>query len=319
VQNDIREAAIGLGYIDARSVTGHPFTVWRNRLDQIPLGKYLSFEHDPVKATGWPLNKITIWVAVAPTPPVAEWPAGRGEIGGYYMSSGKRHKQNDAWEDAAEGLGYVVKRGVMLPERAAAIRAGLGVHGLNGLLLTPHKDYGSFVSIKLLLINAAPPDSARGPEHDTSPGCKQCGACRKACPKAAISEDGVDTTVCLRWYMNRLEDLPEGDYPKMGRRILGCDTCQNVCPFNAQIVKKEAPADMAEYMKLENLLTDPNIEKISKYIKLDAELVKMQALMAAANTGRADLLPLVEALANGGGTREKIARWAITRLRPSAC
>jgi len=28
----IREAALDLGYIDARTVTGHPFDVWRNRL-----------------------------------------------------------------------------------------------------------------------------------------------------------------------------------------------------------------------------------------------------------------------------------------------
>ena len=83
----IREKALELGFIDARPVTGHPFDVWRNRLMSIPLGKYMSFEHDPANASGWPLAEIALWAAIAPTPPMADWPEGCGEIGAYYMRS----------------------------------------------------------------------------------------------------------------------------------------------------------------------------------------------------------------------------------------
>ena len=83
----IRDAALKLGFIDAKPATGHPFDVWRNRLMSIPLGQYMSFEHCPVNASGWPLEEITVWVAIAPTPPMAQWPDGCGEIGGYYMRS----------------------------------------------------------------------------------------------------------------------------------------------------------------------------------------------------------------------------------------
>jgi len=44
--------------------------------------------------------------------------------------------------------------------------------------------------------------------------------------------------------------------------------------------------------------------------------VKTQAALAAANTGRKDLLPLVEALIGSeDAALDKIARWAADRLR----
>jgi len=143
MQSDIRKAAISLGNIDARAVTGHPFDIWRSRLNSLPFRQYLSIEHDPAIISGWPLDEITIWVAIAPTPPMTGWLEGCGEN----------------------------------PEHAAAIRAELGVHGLNGLLISP--EYGSFVDITVLMLHSAPPPDARGSEHDFSPGCDNCGECKK--------------------------------------------------------------------------------------------------------------------------------------------
>jgi len=153
MQSKIRGAALELGFLDAKPATGHPFEVWHNRLMGSELGKYMSMEYDPAKVSGWPLKEITLWTAIAPTPPMADWPDGRGEIGGFYMRSGERQKLRDTWDDAVAALGYEIIRGVMLPERAVAIRAGLGVHGLNGLMIAP--DYGSFVSIHVVLVHAA--------------------------------------------------------------------------------------------------------------------------------------------------------------------
>ena len=318
MQTDIYDAAIRLGFTDARPVTGHPFNVWRDRLASIPLGKYFSFEHDPAAATGWLVGEITLWAAVAPTPPTAEWPEGCGEVGGFYMCSDMLEKRRIAWEDAAAEMGYEVARGVMLPERAAAIRAGLGVHGLNGLLISP--DHGSFVNIALLLIREAPPPEARGPEHDLSPGCGNCGDCARACPTGAISDDGVDVLICLRNYMNRPERMTEEDYPRMGRMILGCDICQLACPKNASIVREAPPEDMARRVRLEDLLSGPDIGGMSKYIfhtYLNEKMIRRQAVLAAANTGRTDLLPSITELAETCGeddTTKKIALWAVKKL-----
>jgi len=308
----IRDKALELGFTDARPVTGHPFDVWRDRLKSIPLGKFMSLEHDPVKASGWPLAEITLWVAVAPTPPMADWPDGCGEIGAFYMRSQLLETRRIAWEDAAIALGYEVVRDVTLPERAAAIRAGFGVHGLNGLMITP--EYGSFVNITILLVHTAPPPDARGPEFDLFPGCESCGDCITACPTGAISDNGVNTLICLRNYISKPEAMPEDDYPKMGRRIQGCDACQQTCPFNAALEREQPPDDMIDCMKLERLLTEPDISHMSKYISTwytKENRLKTQAALAAANMGRKDLLPLIQALIGSEDKMlDKMARWA---------
>ena len=317
MSSSLRDTALELGYTDARPVTGHPFEVWHDRLRSIPFGKSFSFEHDPAKISGWPVEEITIWVAVSPTPPIEDWPEDCGEISSFYIHSQKRISRFTTWARAAEASGYEIKRDVTLPARAAAIRAGLGVHGLNGLMLTP--GYGSYVDITYLLLHAAPPPDARGPENDLSAGCGNCGDCIKACPTGAVSENGVDALVCLRNYMNHPEQLPREDYSKMKKRILGCDNCQRVCPKNAALKREPPPADMIDALKLENLLNQPDIDLMLKYIEpaqLNKTNIKAHAILAAANTGRCDLLAEVEKfIGKDDIVRDKFARWASERLR----
>jgi len=317
MQSEIRDVALELGYLDAKPATGHPFDVWRKRLSSIPLGQHLSFAHDPVAVSGWPLEEITIWAAVSATPPIEGWPDDCGEIGAYYMRSEERSNRYKAWKEKVVELGYEIASDFTLPDRAAAIRAGLGVHGLNGLLITP--GYGSFVGINLLLIRAAPPPDARGPEFDMSPGCGDCGICIPTCPSGAITENGVDTVICLRTYMNWPEYMPEEDYSKMDKRIVGCDICQHVCPKNALLKWEQPPTAVIECMKLEKLLTDPGIDDMFNITKLkhtSTKDVKRQAIFATANTGRKDLLPLILPLADSDDEwLRKAARWAIRQLQ----
>ena len=312
--HQIRDEAIKLGYIDARPITGHSFDSWRNYLKSIPLGQFLTFEHDPAKASGWPLDEITIWVAIASTPPVADWPDGCGEIGSLYLYSTPSKERQKAWGNAVIALGYEIAYDVFLPERAAAVRAGFGVQGLNGLLIAP--DCGSFVEIALLLQHAAPPPGARGPEHDKPEECSKCGRCIDVCPTGAIKEDGVNTLTCLCTYIYQYLEMPEADYPKMGRRILGCDTCQLVCPCNAALIIKKPPSDLSDCLKLEELLEKPDIERMAKYKKLNEFDVKRQAILAAANSHRKDLLHLIEPCIRSKDEKlVKIAQWATTQLR----
>ena len=311
--SDIRNAALNLGYINALPVTGHPFIAWRERLMDTALER-LSKAHDPAIVSGWPLDEITIWVAIAPNSLVESWPEGCGEIGAYYMSYQMNEARRIAWEDEAVAMGYEVVRGAFLPERAAAIRAGLGVQGLNGLMIAP--EYGSFVTIAVLLVRTSPPQDARGPEYDLAGDCGNCGICIDACPSGAISENGLNAEICLRTYMIKLDKFPEEDYPKIGKRILGCDTCQHVCPSNGAIKKEQLSAEMTDYMKLEELLTKPTLNNVLGIKYLNETFVKSQAVLAAANTGRKDLLPLVEALIGSEDkTLSKMAQWSADRLR----
>jgi len=110
--------------------------------------------------------------------------------------------------------------------------------------------------------------------------------------------------------------MPESDYHKMGRRITGCDACQFACPKNAPVKREQPPADIIDCMKLEKLLTKPDMDCISRYVHLNEAQIKSQAVLAAANTGRKDLLPLVEALIGSEDKiLDKMARWAANQLQ----
>ena len=313
MQSDIRSAALAHGYIDAQPATGHSFDLWLSRLKGTTL-EGLSVIHDPAKVLGWPLEEITLWVAIGPEPVVTGWPEGCGEIGAHYLNQQTSRERQQGWQNAVTKMGYEIKGDVYFPDRAAAIRAGLGVHGLNGLLIAPQG--GSFVHIAVRPVRAAPPPEAQGPEHDLSPGCARCGACFAACPSGAISENGLDAGLCLRSHMNNRENLKEADYPLMERRIMGCDTCQHVCPHNADLKRVSPGAEIIEQTKLETLLTAPALDSFLQSKWLNETLVKSHAVLAAANTGRKDLLPLVEALIDSEDTElGKRAKWAADKIQ----
>ena len=313
MQSDIRSAALAQGYLDARPATGHPFDLWLSRLKGTTL-EWLSSVHDPAKVLGWPLEEITLWVAIGPEPVVTDWPDGCGEIGAHYLNQQASKQRFEGWRDAVTGMGYEIEQDVYFPDRAAAIRAGLGVHGLNGLLIAP--EYGSFVHISVLPVRTTPPPEARGPEHDLSTGCAHCGACIAACPSGAISEKGFDTDRCLRSHMNKRENLMEADYPLMERRIIGCDTCQHICPHNAALQRVCPSAEVIEHTKLERLLTTPDLDTFLQIKYLTETNIKSHAVLAAVNAGRKDLLPLVEALVGSEDAElNKRAKWAAEQLR----
>lgn len=118
----------------------------------------------------------------------------------------------------------------------AAARAGLGVLGMNGLLLTP--DYGSFVFIGELITNAdyttvtgeAVPDFPAEP-----PTCEGCGLCVKACP-AGCREGSRDG--CLSALTQKKGALTPKEAAAIiqGGLLWGCDACQLACPHNRAVI-----------------------------------------------------------------------------------
>jgi epoxyqueuosine reductase len=113
-------------------------------------------------------------------------------------------------------------------EKAWAIEAGLGWAGKNSMLI--NRKIGSFFFLGIVIINTRL-------EHDIPEPQDYCGNCRKCidnCPTGAILENRtIDSNRCLSYMsIEHKGNLPSEYAEHAGKRIFGCDICQEVCPWN---------------------------------------------------------------------------------------
>ncbi|MEB1805729.1 MAG: tRNA epoxyqueuosine(34) reductase QueG [Bacillaceae bacterium] len=113
-----------------------------------------------------------------------------------------------------------------LSDRAVAERAGIGWSGKNCAIITP--EFGSYVYLGELVTSI--------PFQPDEPLEDQCGSCRRcidACPTGALVQGGqLDSQKCIAYLTQTKDFLPERFRSKLGNRLYGCDTCQQVCPEN---------------------------------------------------------------------------------------
>ena len=128
-------------------------------------------------------------------------------------------------------------------ERQWAERAGLGWLGKNSLLL--HPQAGSFVFLSVWFASHSAPDHARLPRIPDR--CGSCTRCIDACPTGALAHDGsgkLDARRCLSYLtIEARKDLePDLLTDHHDGWWLGCDVCQNVCPWNRRAPLSSDPA-----------------------------------------------------------------------------
>ena len=139
-----------------------------------------------------------------------------------------------------------------LSERAACARAGLGVRGDNGLLIT--EEYGSYVFLGEVLTTAAP--ETLGAKAGGEIGeCLHCGACRAACPT------GFDG--CASYYSQKKGELTDAEREAIRKTglIWGCDLCQTCCPLNKNV--KTTPIDFFREDRID-VLDGETLENMDK-------------------------------------------------------
>jgi len=112
-------------------------------------------------------------------------------------------------------------------DKAWAAKSGLGWIGKNSNLIT--QKVGSFYFIAELIL-----DLDLEYDYATTDHCGSCTACIDACPtQAIVAPHVVDGSKCISYYTIELkENIPNDMKGKFDEWMFGCDTCQDVCPWN---------------------------------------------------------------------------------------
>ena len=126
-----------------------------------------------------------------------------------------------------QGRGFVDSAPVL--ERSWAQRSGLGWVGKNGNLI--NKQNGSYFFIATLITDL----DLQYDDAFVKDFCGTCTRCIDACPTEAILPGKVvDGSKCISYFTIELKEMliPETMKGKFDNWLFGCDTCQEVCPWN---------------------------------------------------------------------------------------
>ena len=167
------------------------------------------------------------------------------------------------------GRGFVDSAPVL--ERTWAQRSGLGWIGKNGNLIT--RQSGSFYFIATLITDLEL-------EYDdpfVKDFCGTCTKCIDACPTGAILPDKViDGSKCISYFTIELKEMiiPGEMKGKFDNWMFGCDTCQDVCPWNrfSQPNSETAFTPVPELLNLSTKEWEEMTEEMFKRIFKDSPL-----------------------------------------------
>ena len=124
-----------------------------------------------------------------------------------------------------------------LLEKAWASEAGLGWQGKHSIVI--NREIGSFFFIGVLIVNI----ELEYDEPEKKEFCGNCRLCIDLCPTGAVNENGtIDARKCIaNLTIENRGPIPEDIVPKLGKRVYGCDKCQEVCPWNKKAKSHKTP------------------------------------------------------------------------------
>jgi epoxyqueuosine reductase len=209
-------------------------------------------------------------------------------------------------------------------EKEHAQRAGLGWIGKNTMLIDPR--LGSYILLgEILTTFELEPDPPFLPDR-----CGTCSRCIEACPTDALVAPRVlDARRCISWLtIENRGPIPLDLRDAIGNRVFGCDICQEVCPWNRDVVagnpgplelgRPVAPATLEAWAKV---LLDMDAEEFRTRYRGTAlarpgrDGLLRNLCVGMGNTGDSRAVPILRRCADEGSELvQEHARWALNRL-----
>lgn len=208
-------------------------------------------------------------------------------------------------------------------EVALAVRSGLGWRGKHTLLL--NREAGSMFFLGEIFTDLPLPI-----DQPVSTHCGKCKACIDVCPtRAIVGPYQLDARRCISYLTIELKgSIPHELRSLIGNRVLGCDDCQLVCPWNKFAQRATIPdfdvrngLDSAVLIDLFNWSEDQFMENLAgSAIRRIGHERWLRNI--AVGLGNAPSLPhIVAALETRAGHPSPLVRehveWALSRHRIS--
>ena len=206
-----------------------------------------------------------------------------------------------------------------LMEKPLAAAAGIGWQGKHTNLVS--RQHGSWLFLGAILTTAELVPDAPEVDH-----CGTCRRCLDVCPTNAFPAPyQLDARRCIAYLtIEHKGHIAEEFRSAIGNRVFGCDDCLAVCPWN----KFAEVAHEARLRLREEAANPPLVELLA----LDDREFRLRfagtpikrtgrdrfvrnCLIAAGNSGDADMLPAVERLVSDASPLVRaMAVWALQRL-----
>ena len=114
-------------------------------------------------------------------------------------------------------------------DKAWAVAAGTGWLGKNTCVI--HPALGSWFFLGEIFLDLELP-----PDPEVADHCGTCTRCLEACPTGAlVAPRLLDARRCISYLtIEHRGDLTAAEEKGMGDWLVGCDLCQDVCPWNRE-------------------------------------------------------------------------------------
>ncbi|MEX1377052.1 MAG: 4Fe-4S double cluster binding domain-containing protein [Eubacteriales bacterium] len=308
------------GFDECAIISAEPFYKYKEHLDYRNYGDDFEIQYDPKEY--WAKSKYIITLIKSYNPYKHEsFSNDHIYVDAYYVTGNESYFKAKQMSQEIEEMSHAAKYSPRIPYRHCAFRAGLGIRGMNGLLV--NEKYGSYMHIQCILTDMHLEITS---DNDEVNVCSNCENCVQHCKGRAIDGTGrVDMKSCIRHYMPAKRYVPVHVREMVGNSFIGCTDCRTSCPYNRKIENIEPPSDLLEACYIPTLLDKENtdykkhFDTLQRYLGVNEvrplKLLKA-VVIAAGNTGDGKYIKMLEKVKNHSTDSQLLEYidWAIDRI-----